>query len=103
MSHVVDRDLADFETRAKEASRLLKALANEKRLMILCKLLEAGEMNVSRLGDAVGLGQSALSQHLARMREEGLVTYRRDAQSIFYRVADPNVMRLIALLKSIFC
>jgi ArsR family transcriptional regulator len=96
-------DLKTFEARAGEATRLLKALANEKRLMILCKLIETGETNVSRLSEAVGLSQSALSQHLARMREEGLVAFRRDAQTLFYRIADPNVARVLSTLKSIFC
>jgi DNA-binding transcriptional ArsR family regulator len=100
---LLDMDLKTFEARAGEATRLLKALANEKRLMILCKLIETGETNVSRLSEAVGLSQSALSQHLARMREEGLVAFRRDAQTLFYRIADPNVARVLATLKSIFC
>lgn len=96
-------DFATFEARAADAAGLLKALANERRLMILCKLIEAGEMNVSRLSEAVGLSQSALSQHLAKMREEHLVAFRREAQTLFYRVSDPNVARLLSTLKSIFC
>jgi ArsR family transcriptional regulator len=100
---LLDVDFKAFEARASEAARLLKALANEKRLAILCRLIERGEANVSQLGDAVGLSQSALSQHLARMRGEGLVAYRRDAQTLFYRVADPNVARVLATLKTIFC
>lgn len=100
---IFDLDLKTFEARAAEATRLLKALANEKRLMILCKLIETGEASVSRLGEAVNLSQSALSQHLARMREEGLVTFRREAQTLFYRIADPNVAALLATLKSIYC
>ncbi len=100
---LADMDFAEFEARAADATGLLKALANERRLMILCKLIEAGEMNVSRLSDAVGLSQSALSQHLAKMRDENLVTFRREAQTLFYRVSDPNVARLLSTLKSIFC
>jgi ArsR family transcriptional regulator len=100
---LVEMDLKTFEARAGEATRLLKALANEKRLMILCKLIETGETSVSRLSEAVGLSQSALSQHLARMREEGLVAYRREAQTLYYRIADPNVARVLATLKAIFC
>ena len=82
---------------------MLKALANENRLMILCKLLEHGEMAVTALSQEVGLSQSALSQHLAKMRAEGMVASRRLGQSIFYSVADPNVSRLLATLKSIYC
>jgi ArsR family transcriptional regulator, virulence genes transcriptional regulator len=100
---VIDRSLAEFEARATEAASLMKALGNEKRLMILCKLLEAGEMSVMPLAEAVGLSQSALSQHLARMRAEKLINYRRESQTLFYRVADKNVNRIIKTLKSIFC
>jgi ArsR family transcriptional regulator, virulence genes transcriptional regulator len=98
-----DRSLADFEASATEAACLMKALGNEKRLMILCKLLEVGEMSVMPLCKAVGLSQSALSQHLAKMRAEKLVDYRRESQTLFYRVADPNVKRIVKTLKSIFC
>jgi ArsR family transcriptional regulator, virulence genes transcriptional regulator len=100
---VIDRSLADFKARATEAASLMKALGNEKRLMILCKLLETGEMSVMPLAEAVGLSQSALSQHLARMRSEKLINYRRESQTLFYRVADKNVNRIIKTLKSIFC
>lgn len=71
--------------------------------MILCLLIEAKEMNVGDLAREIGISQSALSQHLAKMREEGLVDFRREAQSIHYRIADPNVKRLIAVLKNIYC
>ncbi len=100
---LIDRSMADFEASAAEAAGLLKALANEKRLMILCKLLERGEMSVMPLCDAVGLSQSALSQHLAKMREEKIVGFRREGQTIFYRVADRNVGRILKTLKSIYC
>ena len=95
--------LADFEVQASKAARIMKSLGNEKRLMILCKLLELGEMSVIPMAEAVGLSQSALSQHLARMREEELVDFRRDGQTLFYRVSDPNVNRIIKNLQSIFC
>lgn len=95
--------LASFQRNAAEAVTLLKELSNEKRLMILCKLLERGEMSVMALSAEVGLSQSALSQHLARMRERGIVSSRRAAQQIFYRVADPRVRRILLLLKNIYC
>lgn len=97
------RELSVFETRAAEAAGLLKLLANENRLHILCRLMKAGELPVGELAVAVGLSQSALSQHLARMREEGLVAARREAQTIFYRVDDANVARILALLADIYC
>ena len=60
-------------------------------------------MSVGDLADAVELSQSALSQHLAKMREEALVGTRREAQTVFYRIADPNAARVLALLKNIYC
>ncbi|WP_291839304.1 metalloregulator ArsR/SmtB family transcription factor, partial [Brevundimonas sp.] len=89
--------MADFEARAGEAAQLLRALGNERRLLILCHLISAEEMSVGQLASQIGLSQSALSQHLARLREDGLVAFRREAQTIFYRVADPNAGRLLAL------
>jgi DNA-binding transcriptional ArsR family regulator len=95
--------IEDFEAKAAEAARLLRLLANERRLLILCRLVAEREMSVGALSAAVGLGQSALSQHLAKMRAEGLVATRRDAQTVLYRIADPNVARVLKLLKDIYC
>jgi ArsR family transcriptional regulator, virulence genes transcriptional regulator len=100
---LLDKSMADFAASAAEAAGLLKALANEKRLMILCKLLEQGEMSVQPLCEEVDLSQSALSQHLARMREEKIVDFRRVGQTIYYRVSSPNVNRILKTLKSIYC
>lgn len=86
-----------------EAAALLRALANQQRLLILCHLSAAGELNVSELHGRMVLSQSALSQHLARLREEGLVTFRRDAQALFYRVADERASRLLTLLHELYC
>jgi len=88
---------------AGQAAALLRALGNEHRLLVLCLLLEHGEMTVGTLLQHLELSQSALSQHLAKMREEGLVTYRREAQTLHYRVDDPNVTTLIATLQKIYC
>ena len=103
MALMIDQSLSGFAASATDAAAMLKALANEKRLMILCKLLEHGEMGVMALSVEVGLSQSALSQHLARMRDEEIVGFRRDGQSIFYHVKDANVTRLLVTLKSIYC
>ena len=92
-----------MEARAAEVAGILRALANERRLMILCRLVECGEANVSTLAEAVGLSQSALSQHLAKMRAEGLVTFRRESQTLWYRIADPRVEELFATLHKLFC
>ena len=91
-----------FQGNAGEAARLLKALSNEKRLMILCQLGD-GERAVGDLAPVVGLSQSALSQHLAVLREEGLITGRREGVSILYRVTDPAALKVIALLADIYC
>ena len=95
--------IADFTRKAAEAAALLKLLANENRLLILCRLVMEGELSVGNLVEEIGLSQSALSQHLAKMREEGLLATRREAQTIFYRIADQNAARLLALLKDIYC
>ena len=71
--------------------------------MILCKLTEWGEANATSLANAVRLSQSALSQHLARMREEGIVTFRRDAQTRWYSIADPRIAELFETLHRLFC
>lgn len=96
-------DPCALEAKAGQVADLLSALANDRRLLILCKLIEAGEATVGALADDVGLSQSALSQHLARMREEGIVTFRRDAQSLWYRIADPRVESLLATLHRLYC
>lgn len=98
-----DLTLEGFEEKASEAAAMLKALGNEKRLMILCKLIEQGEMSVMALTVKVGLSQSALSQHLAKMREENIVGTRRDAQQVFYRVSDPRVREILSTLKTVYC
>ena len=95
--------LRELEAKTAVAAQMLKLVANERRLLILCRLAAERELSVGALAKAVGLGQSALSQHLAKMREEGLVATRRDAQTVFYRIADPNASRVLKLLKEIYC
>jgi ArsR family transcriptional regulator, virulence genes transcriptional regulator len=92
-----------LEAQATEVAGILRALANERRLMILCKLVEWGEANVNALAEAVGLSQSALSQHLAKMRAEGLVAYRRESRTLWYRIADKRIQELFATLHRLFC
>lgn len=96
-------DIDGFAANALEVADILRALGNERRLMILCKLVEAGEMTVGALVEAVGLSQSALSQHLARMRDENIVTFRRDSQTLWYRISDPRIEQLMAELHRLFC
>lgn len=95
--------LDDLEARAGEAARLLRLLANERRLALLCHLIDEGEATVGRLAEAVGLSQPALSQHLAKLREDGLVVARREATSLHYRLADARVARLLVTLRDLFC
>ena len=92
-----------IEKAAAEVAGILSALGNERRLMILCKLVEWGEANVNTLAETIGLSQSALSQHLAKMREEGLVTYRRESQTLWYRIADRRIEELLATLHKLYC
>ena len=96
-------DIERLQESAGPAAALLQAVGNPNRLLVLCLLIAQGEMSVGALNEAVELSPSALSQHLARMREEGLVTYRREAQTLYYRIDNPNVAKLIATLKDIFC
>ncbi len=98
------RDAAKlFREQAGRAVGLLKALSNENRLLIMCYLAETEEMSVGELADRLGLSQSALSQHLGKLRAEGLVETRRQSQTIHYRVADPNAVQLLRLLHDLFC
>lgn len=92
----------EMRAKAFEASRLLKLLANEARLMVLCHLV-AGELPVAEINARVPLSQSALSQHLARLRSEGLVATRREGHSIFYRLADEQATRLLQMLHDLYC
>ncbi len=94
--------ITDLAAQAEEAAQLLAAMANPKRLLILCNLLER-ERSVSELSRIVGLEQSPLSQHLSKLRALGLVKTRRDGQTIFYRLASEAVTRVLATLYEIYC
>lgn len=96
-------DLKTFQQKAGDVALTLKSIANASRLMVLCKLVEQGERSVGDLAGDVGLSQSALSQHLARLREDGLITYRRERQTLWYRVADPRTEALLAALYQLYC
>lgn len=94
--------LAEMQQHAQAASALLKALANENRLMILCTLI-GGEMSVGELNARVPLSQSALSQHLASLRDAGLVRTRKEAQTVYYCLQGDEASKVIAVLQSIYC
>ena len=91
-----------MQTNACAAAAFLKILANDRRLMILCELLK-GERCVSELEEIVSLSQSALSQHLARLRRSHLVKTRRESQTIYYSIADPGVTKIIGALYDLYC
>jgi DNA-binding transcriptional ArsR family regulator len=95
-------NLNALQTSAEAAETLLKAMANKNRLMILCQL-QQGEQSVMALQPMLGLSQSALSQHLARLRADGLVQTRRKAQTIYYRLAGDEVTKVITTLYAIYC
>jgi ArsR family transcriptional regulator, virulence genes transcriptional regulator len=103
MEKAVAVSIGRFEAEAAEAVGLLKAIANEPRLLVLCHLAESNELSVSDLAERVSLSQSALSQHLAKLREQKLVSTRKDAQNVFYRVSDRKALQLLALLHDLFC
>lgn len=99
-----DREpVSDLEARVGEAARLLRALSNDRRLLVLCHLAEAGEASVGRLALVAELSQSALSQHLALMRADGLVATRRQGTTILYRLADPRAAAVVELLRRLYC
>lgn len=87
---------------AGDATRYLKALANQNRLLILCHLID-GEKSVGELERAIGLRQPTLSQQLARLRSGGLVGTRRNAKSIYYSIADDDIRSVLQVLYGKFC
>jgi len=102
MTTIPSDPAAAMAAKAEQAARLLAAMGHGKRLLALCHLRE-GETSVGRLAELVGLGPSALSQHLARLRDLGLVETRREGQTIHYRLASPEIAALLELLYRLYC
>ena len=102
LAAISERDMSLMTANAREASEFLKALAHESRLHILCKLVD-GERHVGELEEALDIRQSTVSQQLARLRLEGLVTFRRDGKQVFYSLANDDVRKIIKVLVDIFC
>ncbi len=100
-SRPTSEELSELAASAQSAARLMKLLASEQRLLLLCRLVE-GEASVGDLAQRAKLAQSAASQHLAKMRAEGLVATRREAQTIYYRLADPAAVRVLDTLCDIY-
>lgn len=95
-------DLADMQANATRVSDLMKLLGHPQRLMILCELTQ-GECAVGELSERLQINQSPLSQHLARMRYEGVVDSRREAQTVYYSLADDKVAAVLELLYALYC
>lgn len=102
MDRITAKDLKAMRKHAGSAAAMMAALSHEARLRVLCDLV-GGERSAGALVERSGLSQSALSQHLAKLRAEGLVVARREGQSIFYRIADPNAARILGVLHEIYC
>ncbi len=98
----VSLSLQDMQQAAQQACRLLKVLSNPDRLMILCQLSQ-GEMRVGELEAALGIGQPTLSQQLTVLREEELVSTRREGKNIYYQLSSPQALALIEVLYAQFC
>lgn len=92
----------DMKTQATQAADFLKSLANPHRLMLLC-LLTQGEMCVSHIHKHLDISQTALSQHLARLRTEDIVTFRRDHRTLYYSIKAPHVAEIVGALYKIYC
>jgi DNA-binding transcriptional ArsR family regulator len=103
MQDTTERAVQALEERAAQVASLLRLLANERRLILLCTLVMEREAHVGRLAERVKLSQPAVSQHLAKLREDGLVATRRAGTTIHYRIADPRVEKLLGTLQDIFC
>lgn len=98
----VATSMQDMQEHAAEAAKLMKMLSNEHRLLVLCTLMQ-GEMSVGQLQSVSPLSQSALSQHLAALREAGLVKTRRQSQTIYYSLCGEEATKVITLLHSLYC
>ena len=99
---MIEADFEKLEENAEEAAQLLSNMAHPKRLMVLCRLVQ-GECTVGELADVVNLSQSALSQHLAKMRASELVSTRRSAQTIYYSLASDEVEAVLRTLYGLYC
>ncbi|AJQ96745.1 putative transcriptional regulator [Gynuella sunshinyii YC6258] len=99
---MASQSIDELSSKAGQVAALLKALSHDCRLIIMCNLLD-GEMSVSQINEKVPLSQSALSQHLAKLRHDQLVAVRKEAQTVYYRINDPKIGRLMALLYEMYC
>ncbi len=94
--------MKDIKDKAEIAASLLKGLANEHRLMILCELVQ-GERNVTSLIESTGIAQTSMSQHLNKLKDEDIVTYRREHRTLYYSICNPHVLEIMNILHKAFC
>ncbi len=102
MNTLINTSLEVMKNNASKAEQLLKLLANSKRLLILCHLLKR-ECTVGELESLIGLSQSALSQHLAKMRGEGVLSVRKEGTRVYYFINKPEVEAILSTLYLIYC
>lgn len=95
-------DLSQIEENSAQAANLLKLLSNQHRLLILCHLVQ-GELCVSELESRLDISQSSLSQHLARLRSQGIVEFRKQSTTVYYRLSDPKAQRVLQTLYELYC
>ncbi len=103
LKKIEQEKMRDLEQSAERVSAILKAIGNDKRILLLCKIVEHGEVTAGSLVGIAGLSQSAMSQHLGKLRDEGVITYRREGQTLWYRLADPHIKELIITLHRLYC
>jgi ArsR family transcriptional regulator len=94
--------LIDKEEDILKASKAIKAMAHPLRLKVLC-ILGGDELNVQSIVESIGTSQSNISQHLAIMREQGVLTTRKNCNQVFYRIDDPRTLRLVSMMREVFC
>lgn len=94
--------LIDQDEHIEQASRAMKAMSHPLRLKILCVLGDQ-EVSVQEIVDSVGTSQSNISQHLAILRDKGVLRTRKDANRVYYRIADPRILKLISMMRDVFC
>lgn len=94
--------LIDKDEDILQASLAMKAIAHPLRLKVLC-VLSDGELSVQEIVDSVGTSQSNISQHLAILRDKGVLTTRKDANRVFYRIGDPRTVKLVGMMRDVFC
>jgi len=95
-------DLEKMQDNAEEAAAFMQGFASPHRLMILCQLVE-GEKSVSQLIDATGIAQTSMSQHLSKLKQEGLVDFRREHRTLYYYIKQKDVMAIMTILYRIYC